>query len=134
MAKTIEIGKHTASIEGDLLLFRLVDTLTLDELKTYITIAEQLITEHGRCFIIDDITELHHASPEVRRLIINWLASHACPGVALFGGSLSARTIALLVLGAMKMLGKQTFPIVFVKEEKEARDWIAAQRRKVGAT
>src|SRR5262249_9645665 len=116
--------------EDDILFLEIVDDLSMSDIEEYIKLAEQLVAQHGSFYIVDDITNFRSASGEVRRRIADWLASNACLGAVLYGGSLAARTVAILVVRAMNLIGKQPFPIVFMKNEKEARDWIASHRRK----
>lgn len=129
-----QIGTHVARVEGDTLFFHPVGDLNLQEVLEYFKLAEQVVAQRGGVYFIDDISKLGSAPPEVRRVAGDWLGHNPCLGVALYGGSVAARTIALLVVGVTRMLGKLSFPIVFVKSEQEARDWVKAQHRKRAKT
>lgn len=129
-----QVGKHLAKIEGDTLYFRLVGDLNLQEVLEYFKLAEKVVADRGSVYLVDDISGLGSVPPEVRRAAGDWLGNSSCHGVALYGGSVAARTIALLVVGVTRMLGKLSFPIVFVKSEQEARDWIRLQHRKRAQT
>lgn len=128
---TIEIGTHIAWVEDDILFLKIVDDLTMADITKYIKLAEELVNKYGSFYIVDDIARFRSASNEVRRVTADWLARNSCAGAVLHGGSLTARTIAILVVRAMNLLGKQYFPIVFMKTEQEAREWIAGHRRKM---
>lgn len=129
----IQIGKHIGHIEDDILFLELGGDLTPEEARTYLQLAEGLVERYGCFYIVDNIANFGAAPPEVRRMVADWLAKHSCAGAALVGGSITARTVALLVLGIMRMLGKQSFPVEFVKTEQDARAWIAARRQRRAA-
>mgnify|MGYP000122495005 CR=1 FL=1 len=124
----VHIGKHTARIERDIIFFRIVSDLAMEEVQSYLKLAETIEAEYGYCFIVDDISALGSTPPAVRRTIVEWFGRHACSGAVLHGGSLTARAVATLVIGAMKILGSQPCPIVFVHNEQEARDWVSKHR------
>lgn len=129
----IPLGKHTAHIDGDILILEIVGNLSVEEMDSYLGLAEQLRVKHGHFFIIDDLTHLGSAEPAVRRKVAGWLPQSGCLGAALYGASLVSRTLALLVVGAMNMLGHYTVPVAFFKTAQDARDWVAAQRLKYTA-
>jgi UDP-N-acetylmuramyl pentapeptide synthase len=127
----IPIGRHTARMDGDILYLKLMGDLSLAEMDAYIELANQVKEQHSRFFIIDDMAHFGSASPEVRKKVASWFSSCGCVGVALHGASLASRTMALLVIGAMKLFGSYTLPIGFFQTEALAHDWVIAQRQKL---
>lgn len=126
----IHIGEHTARIDGDILYLQLIGDISAAEIQKYVGLADQLTAEHGAFYIIDDMARFGSAAPEVRKKVASWMSKSACRGAAIYGASLTARTMTTLIIGAMKMMGSHFFPVSFVKTEQEARDWVAAQRLK----
>jgi hypothetical protein len=123
---TIQIGKHHARIEGQILFFYLFGDLTMPDLVEYMKLAEQIVAAHGCFYIVDDLSHLGTAAAEVRREVASWLGVAPCRGIAVYGGSLTARTLFTLILGAMRLLGTLKFPIALVRNEQEARVFVAA--------
>jgi len=130
----VPIGKHTARVEGDTLLLKLVGEFTLEEFERYASLADKISAEHGYLFVIDDLASLGGMAPVARRRAADWLGKSNCRGAALCGTSQTSRALTGLVLGAVRMLGWRVPPIAFCKTEQEARDWVAAQRRKQQAS
>lgn len=126
----IHIGEHTARIDGNILYLQLIGDISVEEIQKYIGLADQLTAEHGSFYIIDDMARFGSAAPEVRKKVASWMAKSACRGAAIYGASLTARTMTTLIIGAMKMMGSHIFPVTFVKTEQEARDWVAVQHHK----
>jgi hypothetical protein len=125
----IPVGQHRARIDDDVLLFEMVGELSLDEINRYIGLAEEIKSKFGYFFIIDDLSRFTSATAAVRKRVAGWLGQSGCRACALYGASLTARTLAFMVIGAMKLLGAQNFPISFCKTEQEARNFVATQRR-----
>lgn len=126
----IRIGNHTARIEGNILYLQLVGDISLEEIQKYISLADGLTAEHGSFYIIDDMARFGSAGPPVRKKVASWIAQGACRGAAIYGASLSSRTMTTLIIGAIRMMGSHVFPVSFVKTEQEARDWVAFQLQK----
>lgn len=129
---TIAVGKHTIRIEEDLLFFELVGELSLEEINRYILVAEELQRQRGPFYIIDDASRLGGADAAVRKRVATWLMQSSCRGVALHGTSITSRTLAMLVVGVMRMLGTKLVPITFFKTEEDARAWVETLRNKPG--
>jgi hypothetical protein len=129
----IHIGKHIARVDGNILYLQMIGDISLEEIQKYIGLADQLTAEHGSFYIVDDMARFGSAAPEVRKKVASWIAQGACLGAAIYGASLSSRTMTTLILGAMKMMGRHVFPVTFVKTEQEARDWVGFQRHKHAA-
>ena len=124
---TIQIGKHLARIEGNILFLDLLGDLVMQELLEYMQLAERIASVHGFFHIIDDLSQFGTAPPEVRREVASWLGTAPCRGIVVYGGSLPARTMFTLILGAMRLMGTLRFPAVLVRNEQEARAFVAAQ-------
>jgi hypothetical protein len=123
---TVPIGKHQARIEGNTLFFYIFGDLLMQELLEYMQLADRIISEHGFFYIVDDLSHFGTAAPDVRRKVASWLATAPCRGVVVYGGSLAARAMFTLIMGAMKLMGNLKFPAALVRNEKEARAFVGA--------
>jgi hypothetical protein len=121
-------------MEGKVLFFYLSGDLEIDELHAYIKLTEQISKAHGSFYIADDLSHFGTASPAVRRMVASWLARAPCRGVVLYGGSLAARTLVTLMLGALKLTGTLKFPATLVRNEEEARSWLRSQEQMTSAS
>ena len=90
----VQIGKHIAYAEENVLFLRLVDELTLEDFKQYTDWADQLAAAHGSIYIVDDLSAFRTLSAEVRHAIAEWFRRTRCAGAAVHGGSLAARAVA----------------------------------------
>ena len=126
---TIQIGKHLARIEGNILFLDLLGDLVMQELLEYMQLAERIASVHGFFHIIDDLSQFGTAPPEVRREVASWLGTAPCRGIVVYGGSLPARTMFTLILGAMRLMGTLRFPAVLVRNEQEARAFGITRQR-----
>ena len=131
---TIRLGKHVARIEDNILFFYLFGDLETNELLEYIQLTSRIISVHGSFSIADDLSHFGTAAPTVRRTVVDWLRTAPCRGVVLYGGSIAARTLVTLMLGAMKLIGTLKFPAAIVRNEQEARDWLATHQNSDAAT
>lgn len=125
------IGKHVAHIEGDTLFLTLDGSISLEQAEEMLALAEAIIVATGRYFGLHDVTHLGGVPSEVRRRIADWSRSRPISGVAAFGASLPTRAVGTLLLRAMGILRPQAFASLFARGETEAREWIAARRRKL---
>lgn len=123
---TARIGKHIARCEDNILFFYMFGDLEMEELLEYIKLAQQLIDIYGSFYIVDDLSNFGSASPGVRRMVASWLKTAPCQAVALYGGSVAARTLVSLILGGMRLMGTLQFPAALHKNELEARSWLRA--------
>lgn len=82
----------------------------------------------GRIFLIIDQSQAGALPPESRRFLADWNLQHTLGGVAVFGGSISARVISTLLQNAYRLLRPNGVPMVFAANELEARAWVATQR------
>ena len=126
------IGSHHVREEGDVLAVTFRGEFCLQEMKQFITALERVIESHGRYGGLFDMQRLDTISPEARRFAGKWPRHGACYGNACFGAGVTARTLAALILRAVKLFSGRTSPISFFKTEQDARAWLAVQRERVG--
>lgn len=89
-------------------------------------------TQHGYVMCVVDARRVGTMTPESRRRSAELSKELACPGVtALYGASLIARTLGMLVMKAIAITRQVPADITFFKNEAEARAWLDEQRPKM---
>lgn len=123
------IGKHQVEIEGDTLLVRWVGIPSLAELQQVGALNEQVIAQQGRVFYVMDMRQAGVPSPEARSYLRSWAVGKPIIGPVVFGMSLPIRAILTMILRGMQLKNKyKRFESAFVKDETEARSWVAKVR------
>ena len=129
----LRAGSHRVALDGDTLFLEAAGDLLEIDIEKYIEFAEQIRAQHGHLYILDDFSRFGTIGSAARKHLASWLGNSSCRGAAIYGASLSSRTLTTLIMGAMRLLGAQPFPVIFVKNEAEGRQWIATQRQELGA-
>ena len=127
---SIQIGKHSARVDGDTLYLSLYGDFLLEDLKPILQLAEGIIVEYGYYFALADISQLAAVPAETRHFGAQWARVHPMRGNVCYGGSLAVRTVLTLVLRAISVVSSSLAPLAFFKTEQESLAWIVAQRRK----
>lgn len=115
--------------EKDLNTIKLRGNLSLDEAQVFHAMVERSLETYGTAYVLVDASQAGLISAATRRWIAQWNQEHQVSGVAIYGGSLVARTLLTLLLNAIVLMGRQNFPAVFLRTEADARAWLAALRR-----
>lgn len=129
--RSVQLGTHTVEIEGDCTLVRLRGAFTLEQMKQWCGLAEEVIAQHGRLFTISDFSAGGSFPADSRRYASQWPKVVAIRGTAIFGASLAMTVMVSMMARVTQMLQKHAIPTVAVKTESEARAWIAARRKKL---
>lgn len=129
LRESTAVGQHLMEREKDLSSIRLRGNLSLEEAQVFHAMVERSLETYGRAYVLVDASEAGLISATTRRWIARWNQEHLVSGVAIYGGSLVARTLLTLLLNAIMLMGRQNFPAVFVRTEADARAWLTAQRR-----
>lgn len=114
------------------MILKLAGMLTLDEVQAITVLQEQMLAQYGRLFVIADLNDASGFSPEGRKFLVEWNRRHQINAIAQYGVGLLSQTITTLVAGATRILGGWVPQIKNVKDEDEARTFIAAEQRKLG--
>lgn len=84
--------------------------------------------------MLADVTAMTGVEAETRRYAAKWNSKGQLGAVAIVGAGMPIRVIASLLTRAITMLHqRRTVPIEFLKEEAEARRWLAAHTNTLGA-
>jgi hypothetical protein len=110
--------------------FRFLGPLQLAETEQMVATFEGVYKQEGRLYLLFDGSRLTTIDSQASRRFVNWTQSYPITAIANFGGGLMQRTLALLVLNAIRLVGKRAPPQTYVSTEAEARAWLAEQRHR----
>lgn len=125
------VGRHRLCTEADVVILRMDGDMVLDESKQIHAELERVIEEHGRVFVLVDMSQGRNTAPDARRFIAEWNRRHRVSGAVIFGGSVPQRAAATLVFTAIRLFRPSMFPLAMLKTEAESRAWIEEQRSKL---
>ncbi len=128
MSDSSRIGTHELRLEGDLIFLRLRGNLDGEATRELLDCCQKVRQEYGQVYILFDNREAGNVEPEARRQFVYWARNHPIAGVANFGGGVLQRTVARLIINALRILEKKAPPQCYVTTEAEARDWLAERR------
>lgn len=83
--------------------------------------------------MISDVSDAAAIEPGARKSCMQWLTTGDFAGAANSGSGLLSRTMAEMVVAALRLLHKKEVPLEFVKNEAAARAWVATQRQLLAA-
>lgn len=121
-------GQHLVTQDGDLVKAQIVGAVSRAEAVAFHDMLAQLLAEHGRCYLLVDLTRLASISPEARRYVGEWNRTHRVTAGAAFGASFPARAAIMLLLNAVRLMNRDAPEIFLARDETEARRWLAARR------
>lgn len=124
----VPIGAHTIVIDGDTIIMHVCGDFTAEETVAYLRLVEQVLAEHGRYFMLIDMSRADTIPPETRRISAEFGRKHPTAGMAVWGSNVAVRVLFTLILRTISLFQKDPIPIAFVASEQEARAWVAAQR------
>jgi len=127
----VQIGPHTVEVEGDCTLVRLHGTFTLAHMKTWCDLVDAVIAEHGHVFTISDFSGGGDFPADARLHVRHWPNVVYIRGTAIFGASIAATVVVLMMARVTRLVRKYSLPTTAVKTEREARAWIDELRKKL---
>lgn len=114
------IGRHLVGFEEELLVVRLVGPYLPEAATQLLQLVDQQFREHGRVFLVVDVSESDLPGPETRRVIASWPYLGRYVAV-MFGLGTLSRAATQLILSAQRVLGSSVRPDVhFCSAESEA--------------
>lgn len=136
MGVSRQIGKHLLQIDGDILFTAYRGRLSLAEMEQVITAMEQGF--EGPYYAILDYSEMTGMDADARKRITEWTSARlrsgapdrGFSGAAIYGASVTMRAVTILVQSAIRLLGKRQIPVVFVKNQEQARLCIAEMKQR----
>lgn len=125
-------GGVEARIEGSLLLVRPHGILQPSEAAEIVNLMQQFHRQHGVYFVFGDLRDAGGIPPELRRFMVKQAHAFMPAAAAFFTPAMIPRGVTALLIGAVNLLGKQRQNIRIFAAEKEARDWLAGERKRLG--
>jgi hypothetical protein len=114
------IGRHQVLIEQDVLWARIIGPFLPDAATQLLQLVDQQFREHGRVFLVVDVSESDLPGPETRRVVASWPYLGRYVAV-MFGLGTLSRAATQLILSAQRVLGGPVRPDVhFCSSESEA--------------
>lgn len=130
--ETRVLGTHRMTTDGDVVHLTWVGELTPDDTIAFIDEIFRVIQAQGRGFALIDLREASKIGPEARKQSLrNPEREASITGVACYGASFATKVLLTMVHSAMNAVRKVKQPLMFAKDEAEARAWIDARRREV---
>jgi hypothetical protein len=124
------IGLHGVWRTGDIVGMRFKGPIVRDDIAAMRAMAEELLAEHGRCFLLSDMTACSGIDAEARKYMAQWSKERTqkVTATAVYGVNFAMRALVTLSLNAIKFLGTQQVEVVFVKDEAEAFRYVERKR------
>ncbi len=126
------IATHRVRIEGDTVLTRYVGAIELEHVMAIHQYFDRVLAEHGRLFVINDMSRSGIPTADSRRWIAAYARGHKIDAIINFGASMPIRMLQSLVLTAAALLGSgPRVKTMNCANEAEAFAWIAAHREQL---
>ena len=132
MPDELQIGTHKLRITGNTVLTRWIGTPEYEDVLAVHQHLDQVLSEHGRAFVINDMRQSGLPSTKTRKWIAEWARRNPVVSVVNFGASLPIRILQTLIFRALTVVGNgPTIESVHCGSEAEAFAWIAARSRQI---
>jgi hypothetical protein len=125
------LGAHRARQVGDVVEVAFHGALHRADAEVLHDRLAQVCRERGSAFLLGDMAGMSTIEAGARRFMAEWNRTHVISGVALYGANFATRTIATLAIKAIEMMSSNRTEVAFVRDEAEARRWIAARRARL---
>lgn len=123
----------TADRQGDVIVVRIVGSLSLADAQEIYGRLEQVLAELGHGMALFDLGQATVPSPESRHYITHWTKDHSDGRIAIatFGTSLLVRAVNRMFDSAVSLLSGRPAPTRHFSNEEAARSWLALQREQL---
>lgn len=125
------VGDLELRSEGDVLFVRPIGALSMEQAHHIVQNAKRVKAEHRHYFLLVDLKRAGLLSAQVRRFLAEFGAESPAVAVALYHVSPLVRGFNALLFGAVRLLGRQSLNVMQFSTEKEARDWMGAERKRL---
>jgi len=134
MERRLVIGPHGVRQVDDVLELEVHGPVTREHAVLLHDLMAQVLSEKGCCFVISDLADATTVNADARRYMADWNRTHRASGMASYNLGFATRVFATLLTKAIHLLGAEDTPLVFFRDEAEARAWIAARRVSTSAS
>jgi hypothetical protein len=127
MSERIPFGAHWLQFEpGPLVCIWFHGQVSLCDSELLVQLIKDHLGQH-RFFVIADSSQSGGMEPAARKHQIKWLGAGQLSGVAFISSNLMIRTLATLMHNAHRLVSGNKMPLLFCRDDAEARAWIARQ-------
>lgn len=136
MSKVPNVGRQVNVFEEpDTIYMKLHGHVTEEEGLEIDTQHTRYAKGRAHIFYLIDMTDLESIPPSVRRAASAALKNLPARGMSIFGARLPSKVFVKLIVAGMNLFQEDSkkVPVNFSNSEEEARGWIAARRREIGA-
>lgn len=123
-----KIGEHVFTVHGDVISSTYSGDFTLAQAAQYLDLIEAVLKEHRAYYAFGDVSRMGSLPADARRLIVERHKAYPCAGAAVLGASTLLRSLIVMTVRALTVLGRISTPVRFVKSEDEARAWFDSLR------
>ena len=128
LSTIVDIGAHKLRLEPDLIFLQLSGSISSAETTQILALFEESIRKSGPLYLLFDNNHSPIVTADARRLFVLWQRSNSIAGVANYGGGVVQRTLALLLMNAVRLLGYPLPLFIYAANEAAARAWIKQHR------
>lgn len=130
---TTTSGEYQLTREGDLAHIKVRGLFDLEVATALHELLAQIQRDMGRSYVLCDLSQFTGIPADARRQVGEWNKTHTVSGGAIYGANFAMRTLATLVLQAVRLVGNKV-DIEFAPDEAAARRWIEAHRARLVAS
>lgn len=130
MLESQTFERYHLTIEGDTVLSTAVGVVTLLEAQQLLSCLDEVIARHGYCLLLSNSARFSTVTAEARKFSAKWIKGKPVLGIAVYNASFTARTLLSLIMKGINLINPRAIPLTFVREESEARAWLAEHRRR----
>lgn len=121
-------------VEQSLVSIRPRGSLSQEQLQYAMELLKTVHDQQGNVFLLVDMIEGERMPPTVRRTIAQMFSEFAPVAVAVHGANLEQRAAHELLMGAVAGVSGRRINVAYFQSEAEAREWLAAERRRIEAS
>lgn len=121
-------GTHRVRQDGELVELQLLGAAGYPETVAFHDMLARVTAEHGRCYLLVDISGLTGIEAKARRYVSEWNRRHRITAGSLYGVGFTARVFITLLLNTIRLMNADPPEVHTARDEAGARRWLAARR------
>ncbi len=126
--RMLRFDNHYAQTKENIVYIYFEGDFSYDQAKALLTFIGESFGE-SIYYAVCDISRQGSTSYQARQLLSKWTKDRKLRASAMIGGSMAAKALTILIGNAIRLLGKQTIAIQFVRNLEQAQQWIDERRR-----
>lgn len=122
------LGRHQIAVDQEVIRLRIIGPFLPEAATQVLQLADRQFREHGRVFLLVDVSESDLPGPETRRVVASWSFLGRYVAVMYGLGTLS-RAATQLIISAQRVLGGPVRPDTHFCASQSEADALLAQLR-----